>query len=501
MECTLRHHCGTGFMAVLGLLLQCGHASAATITPNFGNFGPRAPTFNNIGPRAPDLSGPRSDPTSQGNPQGDGSPSGKSGGSKSGVSSKPTRKPADTGGGSNSRNNTAGQLLRGINLPPGDERRYEPDKIVVEIRNLSNSAIEVLQRRHRVTQLASLDMALTNSRWLLWRIPADRSVPDMLRSLGGALGLVTAQPSYVTTLHQKSETASLTTGAGAEQYTFAKLHLTQAHSLATGDKVVIAVIDSGIDTTHPELQGVVRESFDALDSAEPPHSHGTAIAGAIVARAKLTGVAPNARLLAIRAFGVRGESAESTTFTVLKSLDWAFRHGPRVINMSFAGPNDPAVGRVLAALRQKGIVLVAAVGNAGPKSPPLFPAADPNVIAVTATDVDDKLFDASNRGRQVAVAAPGVDVLLPAPGGSYQVASGTSFAAAHVSGIVALLLERKGTLTPDNVRQILQSTAKDLGPKGRDDQFGAGLVDAYQAVLALESRSAGGTPSGIVPGH
>ena len=87
-------------------------------------------------------------------------------------------------------------------------------------------------------------------------------------------------------------------------------------------------------------------------------------------------------------------------------------------------------------------MLIAAVGNAGPKSPPLFPAADPHVIAVTATDVDDKLFPGANRGKHIAVAAPGVDILVPAPEGAYQLTTGTSVAAAHVSGVVALLLER-----------------------------------------------------------
>ena len=92
---------------------------------------------------------------------------------------------------------------------------------------------------------------------------------------------------------------------------------------------------------------------------------------------------------------------------------------------------------------------MAAAGNAGPKSPPLFPAADPNVIAVTATDVDDKLYQSANRGKHIAVAAPGVDLLLPAPAAGYQMTSGTSFAAAEVSGIVALMLERKPDLSQD----------------------------------------------------
>jgi subtilisin family serine protease len=136
------------------------------------------------------------------------------------------------------------------------------------------------------------------------------------------------------------------------------------------------------------------------------------------------------------------------------------------------------------------LVLIAAAGNAGPRSKPLFPAAYPNVIAVTATDADDKLFTGANQGRHNAVAAPGVDILLPAPERGYQVTTGTSFAAAEVSGIVALMLERKPDLGHEGVRKALTTTARDLGPKGVDPQFGAGLVDAYAAIRALEPAPA-----------
>jgi subtilisin family serine protease len=152
--------------------------------------------------------------------------------------------------------------------------------------------------------------------------------------------------------------------------------------------------------------------------------------------------------------------------------------------MSFAGPHDPLLQQHLAAAHSRRIVLVAAAGNAGPASPPLYPAADANVIAVSATDIDDHLLDVANRGRQIALAAPGVDVLLPAPHARYQLATGTSFAAAHVAGIAALMLAKNPRLTPDDVRAELVATAHDLGPKGRDDMFGAGLADAYKAVVA-----------------
>jgi len=158
--------------------------------------------------------------------------------------------------------------------------------------------------------------------------------------------------------------------------------------------------------------------------------------------------------------------------------------------MSFNGPADPAMARHLAGARALGVVLIAASGNLGAKAAPQYPAADPNVIAVSATDAKDNIFKASNIGSHIAVAAPGVDILLPAPNSDYQVTSGTSFAAAYVSGVAALLLQRAPGLRPEMVRQILERTAKDLGPRGRDNEYGAGLVDAYRAIMAIESNAA-----------
>jgi subtilisin family serine protease len=263
------------------------------------------------------------------------------------------------------------------------------------------------------------------------------------------------------------------------------MRLPEAHALSVGADVTVAVIDSGVDVTHPELAGVISGTFDALNSEEGPHPHGTGIAGVIAAHGRLMGTAPSARLLAIRAFGAKSSGAESTSFVILKSLNYAVANGAQVINMSFAGPHDPVMQRALAAAATKGVVLVAAAGNAGPKSPPLYPAADSNVIAVSATDQSDRLFPQSNRGSYIAIAAPGVDILSPAPDGKYQVASGTSLSSAFISGLVALLIARNPDISAADIRTTLTSTARDLGPKGRDDQFGAGQADALSAVSAI----------------
>jgi subtilisin family serine protease len=291
--------------------------------------------------------------------------------------------------------------------------------------------------------------------------------------------IATAQPNFIVRTAQ--DNAAEPKG-DPDQYAIGKLHLPEVHRLATGKGVLIAVIDSEIDAAHPDLAGAIAANFDSTGTADEPDPHGTGMAGAIASHSKLLGVAPRASLLAVRAFAKKSGGAEGTTFRIVKGLDWAAAQNARIVNMSFAGPSDPAVQAALEGAHDRGLVLVAAAGNAGPKSPPLYPASDPNVIAVTATDVDDELFTNANRGKHIAVAAPGVDVLVPAPGDSYQITSGTSVAAAEVSGVAALMLERNPALKPDEVRRILMATARHLGAKGRNPEFGAGLVDPREAV-------------------
>src|SRR6185312_2332868 len=296
--------------------------------------------------------------------------------------------------------------------PPTNERRLVPDEVVIELSNsVSAQQIDALQRRFRLTRIESQTFQLSNTTLYRWRIPDRRSVATVVRALEGDRRVASAQPNYLFIL-QQNETKS---EGDPAQYELAKLHLPQAHAIAKGDNVLVAVIDSAVDVAHPELAGSIAESFDVLSAAVQPHRHGTAIAGLIAAHDRLMGSAPGAKILAIRAFDPKDAGAESTTFNILKGIDWASAHGARVINMSFAGPADPAVHRALEAAHKKGIVLVAAAGNAGAKSAPLYPAADPNVIAVSATDADDRLFELSTRGRHIAVAAPGSQILVAIP--------------------------------------------------------------------------------------
>jgi subtilisin family serine protease len=361
--------------------------------------------------------------------------------------------------------------------------RTNANELVAEIDGaLSDAQADEIARRHGLERLQSQNFPLIGGTIGLFRIVDRRAAETVSRELAADANVRSVQPNFRYVLQDQK--AALTAGDPG-QYAVAELRLPEAHKLADGANVTIAVIDSGIDVKHPELANSIADSFDALGSKEGPHVHGTGVAGAIVSHARLMGSAPAARILAIRAFGKASSGAESTSFVILKGMDYAAAHGAQIVNMSFAGPKDALIERGIAALALKGIVMVAAAGNAGAKSPPLYPAANAKVIAISATDAQDKLFTASNRGGYIAVAAPGVDLFLPAPEEKYQITSGTSFAAAYVSGLAGLMLERNPALKPEELRTILMKTARDLGSPGRDDLFGAGEADAFAAVSAV----------------
>ena len=325
------------------------------------------------------------------------------------------------------------------------------------------------------------------------------SQPNYLYLLGQAAAPGAPEPAARRTA---PEPAAAQSGASNDhqQYVANKLRLAEVHKIATGKGVTIAVIDSEIDRAHPELAKSIAERFDAVGKPDQPHLHGTGMAGAIVAQDRLIGVAPGARTLAVHAFstGATQQSPQATTQSIVAGLEWALANGARIINMSFAGPPDPFLAQHLKKASDKGAILIAAVGNAGPKSPPLYPAADPRVIGVTAIDENDQLYKGAVLGVQVAVAAPGVDVMVPAPSGAYQLTTGTSVAAAHVSGVAALLLEKHPEADAQLILEVLTASATRLGTK-RDDKVGWGLIDPLAALTELDARLADAKVAGTAP--
>jgi filamentous hemagglutinin family protein len=417
-------------------------------------------------------------------------------------------------------------------VPPPNETRFRSGEVVVQVVDTIPVA-QVVQIAQGLGMVLIASEPLEQTHRIIYRFgaPATASVRTLILGFEKNYVIASAGPNYLFGFAQNapaapappppsasddrtksippaneaapglanSDTAALESlpAGDAAQYVIDKFHLGAVHRLASGRNVTIAVVDSEIDVTHPDLRGVVVDRFDATKSPSKPHPHGTGMAGAIASHTRLLGVAPGVRIIAIKTFDDTGSSAESTSYQIVKGLDYAITKNARIINLSFAGPRDPMMERTLKAAHDKGIILIAAAGNAGPKSPPLYPGADPSVIAVSATDYDDKPFAMANRGKYIAVAAPGVDVMVPAPNSGYQLTTGTSVAAAHVSGVAALLVERKPTITPDEVRALLMKTATAFSAKPKGEEDGAGLVDPAGALQA----ATGAKTSDLAPLH
>jgi hypothetical protein len=378
-------------------------------------------------------------------------------------------------------------------VPPQGETRFVSHEMVVHVgAEVTPQALDAAAHRLGLTAVASQNLELTGGRLVHFRGQGDMT--EAIRTLETEkLGI--AQPNYLFRLQQDIRVPAAVVPVAAvrgdpAQYVIDKLHLREAHAMASGTGQTVAVIDSLIDIQHPDLIGSIAGQYDAVSATDKPDEHGTGMSGAIAAHRRLLGVAPNARILAIHAFSPDAKHPQqATTQSIVAGIDWAISQGARVINMSFAGPYDPVLQLALKKAHERGVVLIAAAGNMGPQSPPLYPAADESVIAVTAVDDRDRLLPQANQGAHVALAAPGVNVLEAAPRATYNYTTGTSVAAAHVSGVAALLLERRSGIDVASLEDALYSTARDLGAPGRDSQFGYGLVDPLGALNALEAKT------------
>jgi subtilisin len=261
----------------------------------------------------------------------------------------------------------------------------------------------------------------------------------------------------------------------------------------TGASVKVAVLDTGVDYTHPELSPRFRGGYNFMDDTADPlddafDSHGTQVSGIIAASLDgngMVGVAPGVSLYGVKVLDGGGFGDLST---ILAGIDWAIANRMDVVNMSFGTiMESQALEDACNAAANAGIVLVAATGY-DRSDPVSYPAAYASVIGVSATDESDVATTFSPAGPGVTVVAPGVSILSTEIGGGYVALSGTSQAAPHVAGLAALILssgisDANGDgRRSDEVRERIQRTARDLGAAGRDDQYGYKLVDAATAL-------------------
>ncbi len=251
----------------------------------------------------------------------------------------------------------------------------------------------------------------------------------------------------------------------------------------TGRGIVVGMIDTPIDINHDSFRSTIDRIELIPQGDERNRLHGTEVAGVIISQNARIGIAPDTKLIAISAFSTNAANPDerrSNSSLVARALERAMLEGVQVLNLSFAGNADPIVDKLVEAAIQKGIVVVASAGNGGPGAPPAYPAALPGVIAVTAVDKNERVFNRANRGDYIDLSAPGVGILTTAPRSSFQVSSGTSLATAHVTGAIALLKALNPRFNPDSLKR----TATDLGQPGLDQDYGHGLINVERALAA-----------------
>ena len=238
----------------------------------------------------------------------------------------------------------------------------------------------------------------------------------------------------------------------------------------------IGIIDSSVDQAHVAFSQSSITTRRFVDNETPPDFHGTAIASIIASNdPSALGLAPRAELFAAEVFDQTAEQGEfASTVSLIKALNWLVTQEVSVVNISLAGQPNRLLETALARVRERGVLAIAAAGNGGPMAQPMYPAAYPQVVAVTATDERGRAFRLANRGEYVDIAAPGVNIRHAQAGGGYAASSGTSYAVPFVTVAAARLMQSNSE--PTAMLDALYAGTLDIGAPGRDQIYGYGQL-------------------------
>jgi subtilisin family serine protease len=297
-----------------------------------------------------------------------------------------------------------------------------------------------------------------------------------------------------------------------QQWYLDTLNIAEANRIADGAGMTAAVLDSGVDASHPDLAGAVLTGIDAYSPNrdgrvdDNPDQHGTGKAMIVAGRGHgaggadgIRGIAPKTSILPVLvwppgSFGLMGDN-------VAYGIRWAVDNGADVICISGGGSSDEGVGTAIQYAVGSGVPIVASIGNTD-RAGAVYPGTDPNVIAVGSVGRDGTHSPFSIATFPIDVVAPGADLPAPKKGGGYTTVDGTSSSTAIVCGVVALIRQKQPTLTPRQIFDLLKSTATDKGPPGHDIEYGWGIVDPVRALTApapvTSSAAAAPTETGPV---
>ena len=356
--------------------------------------------------------------------------------------------------------------------PDGQEQRQSAAEVVDDRELIALAAGLEVQTVARARALgyeptATHPLPALDDILIVFRIPADRSIAEAIEEVEAASPGITAGAHHLYRLQTDGDTAA----APGRFYANALIGWPSDGCPAVRS---IGMIDAGVPAIHPGLAdgSIVQQQFFDGD-APPATNHGAQMADLLVGPGRLRA----ATLYSANVIDPTLEGGDAAgVVAILRAVDWLRAHGVDIVNVSLAGPRNRLLDRGLGHAAASDMIMVAAAGNDGPAAPPLYPAAFPFVLAVTAVDRDLDVYTQAVQGDHIDLAAPGVDLLLESEGG-LQIVSGTSAAAPFVTAAIAAAPDLS-ELDIEGIRDRLAAQAQDLGATGNDPVFGAGLIAA-----------------------
>lgn len=355
-----------------------------------------------------------------------------------------------------------------------------------ETSSAARAIMKALAGEYRLTQLAEWPIPLLKVHCAVFEIPKDSTQAMMLQILRAEPRVRLAEPMGV--FETRSETYN--DPYVALQSGFKQLDVEDAHRLSRGEGVRVAVIDTGVDVAHPDLEKRVvatRDLVGGTDEQFRRDRHGTEVTGVIAALANnhlgIVGVAPGVKLIALKAcwqLEENTDNARCNSFTLAKAISAAIDLKSQVVNLSLGGPSDRLLSQLVEMGIQRGIVFVGAASGPGPG----FPQDVPGVLAVAASE--------SGVSNPHQLHAPGREILTLLPKGHYDFASGSSLAVAHVTGTVALMLAHHPGLDSARIFDLLDRTSS---PLIATDSAGSRSINACAALASIDESRNGGAAS------
>ena len=374
---------------------------------------------------------------------------------------------------------------------------FVPGEVLVRYKQSASKA-SVQQCLSTIPAAVSTNIQELNT--LVFSVPAGM-VAESIHQLEACPQVRFAEPNYIASIQDVIPSDP----GWTSQYGLVNIRAPQGWQYATGSSAVtIAILDTGVETSHPDLAAKIVNGFDVYNNDNDPqddNGHGTHVAGIAAAISNngvgVAGVSWGARVMPVKVLNAAGNGSYAD---VAEGIIWATDHGAQVINLSLGGTSSSQLMQdAIDYAASRGVILVAASGNSGSNTV-IYPARYPNVIAVAATDGSNARAWFSNFGPEVDLSAPGVSIYSTSTGG-YSTRNGTSMATPFVAGLAAILRGIPGNASRTAIAQQMQSTALDLGSAGRDDYYGHGLIQMDAAILSvIQEPSETDTPAALLNG-